>query len=517
MMRRAAPLAFVLVLALSARASAHLVPMPGDLAFVGIQSGGGTSAFAFVTLVDFTAREVVSITDRGWLASGGFRTGEDDIRWVPVTGVASGTVVTFSDAGGLLIDPRADQLFAYEGVIFADGSFTGTLMSAIQLGGPWQSDATSATTSALPPPLSGHEVALGSFLSCAYTGPTSGTRAELRALLGDPARWTCSDTTPPPFPAAFTVYSAQGETCTSDAQCVAGLYCAYGVCCDTACRRDEAFHCETCNFGLGDPRNGTCGPAPTTQLCRLGRGACDPMDQCDGVSRECPPNALSPAGSVCRASRGECDPEEVCSGSSVDCPADAIDPFGEVCRASRGECDPEERCDGGTACPSDAVLSDGTVCDDGLSCTAASFCAAGSCAGTAPEECDDGDPCTADGCDDAAGCTHAPIEGCCVSDASCDDGDDCTIDVCEASLCASTPIEGCGVDAGTDAGWTGADMDGGIGETDAGTSPPPGGCGCSTPERGGPLAHAWPLVPLMLARVRRRGRGRRERAPRERG
>lgn len=495
-----------------ATASAHVAITAGDIAFVGIRTGP-SSAYAFVVLSSFHPGEVVGITDRGFRADGTFRGGEGEARWVVTRNVDAGTVVTMSGTDGVRLDPSADQLFAFDGVIAADGTLVGTFVHGLELGGPWQADATSDTTSSLPPALSGFEIALGAHRSCAYTGPITGTKAELVALIGDPVNWTCSDADDPAFPAAFTVILARGEPCAADAECETGI-CANGVCCNTTCRRDEAFHCATCDFGPGDPRTGTCGPAPTTYLCRLAGGPCDPMDRCDGSSTECPPNALSGPDVACRASRGACDPAEVCSGTDAACPADVIDAPGTVCRASRSACDPEETCTGALACPADVVLADETPCDDGLACTAESSCRDGLCAGVVPSECDDADPCTADACDDAGGRSHAAIAGCCRADAECDDGDACTRDICLADhTCITTAIIGCcRADADCDDGDpctrdacldsrcapafvcdAGAIDAGPIdGGADAGAlRPVGGGCGCVVAPRVPPPSWAW--------------------------
>ncbi|MCC6625708.1 MAG: hypothetical protein IT385_31020 [Deltaproteobacteria bacterium] len=72
-------------------------------------------------------------------------------------------------------------------------------------------------------------------------------------------------------------------------------------------------------------------------------------------------------------------------------------------------------------------------------------------AASAAGDCDDNDPCTVDGCapDGASAtggaCTHTPIPGCCLSDASCEDGNACTADRCSApgGTCSSEPIPDC--------------------------------------------------------------------------
>src|SRR5439155_16250229 len=76
---------------------------------------------------------------------------------------------------------------------------------------------------------------------------------------------------------------------------------------------------------------------------------------------------------VWRAGSGDlCDPAETCDGTSKTCPTDVITPSGTVCRTAVGECDLAETCTGaaGQACPADAKKTNGTACtDDGNPCT----------------------------------------------------------------------------------------------------------------------------------------------------
>lgn len=459
----------------------------------------GPVGVRFVALETFHPVEVVTFTDRGWLARGAFRAGEGLSYWDVDRLVPAGTVV---ELGGLPLGPGADSVIAFVGVLAPDGSPTDSLLFGVQLGGAWQADATSDATSARPPALAGFEVALGAFLDCAYAGPTVGTRSELLARVADADNWTCHDTIRPAAPSSFTVYVDRGRGCGVDAECGPGMFCSYGVCCDSECRRTEPGHCVTCDFGNFDPRTGTCGPAPATTLCRTGRGPCDPMDHCDGVGAECPPNVPLGPAHVCRAPTGGCDPAEACDGVAPECPADVVATPGATCRPSLGACDPEEVCADGPACPDDRRVPDGTACDDGLACTASSSCEAGRCAGPVPLACDDGDPCTADACRDEGGCDHAPIAGCCEDAADCDDGDPCTRDACGADhACERAPS----CDAGELARDAGADA----GAVHVGG----GACGCGVPRDRAPGGGLAALLVLAIRGCRASA----SRAPRGRG
>jgi hypothetical protein len=193
----------------------------GDIAIVGFNSDD-PDKFAFVALTDIAAGEVISFTDNGWLAAGGFRSGEGTVSWTaPVGGVTAGTVITWEGGvgfsvgsggtGGPLFSASGDQLIAYQGP-----AATPTLLYAVNdEGAGWQADATSSNTSALPTGLVNGDtaVALPELDNYAYTGPTSGTKAELLAAIGNPANWTGGDTLPAgAFPTSFTVGGGGGAT-----------------------------------------------------------------------------------------------------------------------------------------------------------------------------------------------------------------------------------------------------------------------------------------------------------------
>jgi MYXO-CTERM domain-containing protein len=137
-----------------------------------------------------------------------------------------------------------------------------------------------------------------------------------------------------------------GGICVTANYCNAGLFCADGFCCNTACGNSDPTDCQACNVTAG-----TCLPTP---------------------------------GVTCRAQAGACDVAEVCAGANTACPADAK--LTSVCRASTGPCDAPESCDGvNNACPADATTArDGQTCpDDGNVCSS-DLCASNACTHTTP-------------------------------------------------------------------------------------------------------------------------------------
>ena len=167
----------------------------GDIAIVHYASDD-PDAFSFVFLRDVEAGTTVNFTDNGWLAAGGFRPGEGIATYTAPTNITAGTVITVP-TGSMSFDSAGDQIIAYQGpeasptllyaVDFADGNNT------------FDSDATSATTSALPTGLTLGVTALAiGFDNATYTGPNSGTQLDLLEAIGEPAFWAGHDIVPQP-------------------------------------------------------------------------------------------------------------------------------------------------------------------------------------------------------------------------------------------------------------------------------------------------------------------------------
>lgn len=183
----------------------------GDIALVGYSSDTGGKSFSFVILADLSG-ETINFTDNGWLAAGGFRSGEGTVSYTVPAGTAIGTVVTITGLT-VTVNPSTsgDQIIAYVGTAasptflfaldFADGNTT------------FAGDATNSNTSAVPTGLTFGETALAFSLdNGAYTGSLSGTRLEILANIANAANWTLNDSTPVAYPTAFTVGSGAAAT-----------------------------------------------------------------------------------------------------------------------------------------------------------------------------------------------------------------------------------------------------------------------------------------------------------------
>ncbi len=178
--------------------------LPGDIALVGFGADTGVKSFAFVLLADLSG-ETIFFTDNGWTAAGAFRTGEGLASYVVPAGTPIGTVVTISGLTGSL-NPAVggDQIHAYVGtaaeptflfsVDFADGNTT------------YAADATNSNSSAVPTGLTfGTDALAFAEDNGAYTGPTTGTRAQILAAIADEANWTLNDTAGVAYAGSFAV------------------------------------------------------------------------------------------------------------------------------------------------------------------------------------------------------------------------------------------------------------------------------------------------------------------------
>ena len=178
----------------------------GDIALVGYGADAGVKSFAFVLLADL-AGQTIYFTDNGWLAAGGFRANEGTVSYTVPADAKVGTVITIPGLTGQFNPSTSgDQILAYTGsaaeptflfaLNFADGKTV------------FAGDATNSNTSAVPTSLTAGKDALAfGDDNGAYSGPTTGTRAEILAAIGDARNWTTNDTAGVAYASGFTVDS----------------------------------------------------------------------------------------------------------------------------------------------------------------------------------------------------------------------------------------------------------------------------------------------------------------------
>jgi predicted extracellular nuclease/Ca2+-binding RTX toxin-like protein len=203
--------------------------VPGSIAIIGMNADNPDN-FSFVLLDAVTSGTEISFTDSGWVSSTGtFRGGEGALKWTAASDLAAGTVInSVLDAAQFTV--ANDAIVGTNGVAFStDGdqiiAFTGsstapTLLYALSIHGNAFSDAVSAQSTALPAGLVLNVSAIargfgspvqtgngsgGEWDNVIYSGPMSGTKAEILAAIGDASNWTGSNSALTQITTNFTV------------------------------------------------------------------------------------------------------------------------------------------------------------------------------------------------------------------------------------------------------------------------------------------------------------------------
>ena len=211
------------IIAISLSSQAAL--QPGDIAVIGINCDDPDTV-AFVALADLAAGEVIRFTDCGWKADNTFRANEGGIAYtVPAGGIARGTVVTKDNpftadnwsvdntgfGANFQLSTAGDQIIVFQG----DAGSPSFIYALNDKGaGVWQADATDSNTSTLPAGLieGTTAVAINESDNAKYTGPTSGSVAELLAAIGNNANWSGDNTVRQSIDtAAWSVSGANGD------------------------------------------------------------------------------------------------------------------------------------------------------------------------------------------------------------------------------------------------------------------------------------------------------------------
>ena len=186
---------------------------PGDIAILGYNADTSDD-FSFVALADIPKNTEIFFTDKGWLNSGGFRTGEGIKKFTASSLVSKGTViksdnVDFSSiSGSLNFAAAGDQLISY--VMAGSNPLP---IFAFHSAGTGFTDATSSNTSGLPTGLTLGTTAI-EFVPQAHNmvydlSVTTGTKAVLLTAINDLSNYKSSNTTQQTMPSSpatvFTV------------------------------------------------------------------------------------------------------------------------------------------------------------------------------------------------------------------------------------------------------------------------------------------------------------------------
>jgi hypothetical protein len=241
--------------------------------------------------------------------------------------------------------------------------------------------------------------------------------------------------------------------------CDDGNACTDNVCASGACSNPPKANGTGCNDGLFCTGADTCaGGACTTHAgtpcggaspqCNETTDACvECLSEADcNDGNDCTTDMCDAGGSCVHTSNSAtcndglfCNGADTCGGGTCSvhagtpCGAQACDEATDACV----DCLNNAQCGDGSVCTNDVCaggacthppVGNGTVCNDGLFCTATDVCTAGVCGGT-------GDPCVAPQlCNEN---TNACVQ--CLTSADCNDGNGCTTDACVANVCVNTP------------------------------------------------------------------------------
>ena len=283
-----------------------------------------------------------------------------------------------------------------------------------------------------------------------------------------------------------------GTACDDGDPCTVEEMCATGVCLGSP--MDCAALDSDCAQGMCQPETGECTADPVadgivcddSDLC-TDEDSCQ-AGSCTGTPADCSDLEEPCKTASCDAQTGQCVTEPVPTGESCDddslCTVDDQCKFGE-CKGEDVDCSTMNGpCQAGVCDPTDGlcvadVFPNGTVCDDGNSCTDEENCSEGICGGGIhvpdgelcddDDECTDGDVCLAGACQgegkDCSGVTDSPcMTGVCDSETgeckaepiedpacvcwdapngtACDDGQNCTHDdTCSDNLCIGQALE----------------------------------------------------------------------------
>lgn len=198
---------FCLLLAMALAGTANAQLSAGDIAFVSFDADD-PDAFSFLALTTIPSGTAIKFTDNGWIAStNSFRANEGVWEVTFTTEISCGTEVvvtaagaadllgasvgTLATTGSLALSSSGDQILAYQG-----DDATPTFIAAVNLDGTGWSEATSSSTSALPPGLANGVTAvdLGEIDNAQYSCVIeSGSKADLLAAINDSANWLGSD------------------------------------------------------------------------------------------------------------------------------------------------------------------------------------------------------------------------------------------------------------------------------------------------------------------------------------
>lgn len=180
----------------------------GDIAITGVNTQN-PDQFSFVLLTDVTAGTTINFTDKGWLATGSFRSGEGVVSWTATAATSCGTEIIITDIGGnnyssldfsgsaigsaaetdlgFGFSAGGDQVIAYQGTLASP-----TLLYAVHVANNngW-TDATDTQNSAVPAGLTdGVNAMTFDRQNCVYDRSVLANQALIINAVADATNWS---------------------------------------------------------------------------------------------------------------------------------------------------------------------------------------------------------------------------------------------------------------------------------------------------------------------------------------
>jgi len=190
--------------------------------------------------------------------------------------------------------------------------------------------------------------------------------------------------------------------------------CVPNICGDGILQPNE--ECDDGNTATGDCCSPTCALVAAGTVCRASAGQCDVAESCTGTSGTCPADGFVVNGT-------SCDDNNACTQSDS-CQAGSCAGANPVICTASDQCHVAGTCNPTTGVCSNPVAPEGTVCTDGDSCTQTDTCINGSCNGANPVVCTALDQCHVAGtCNPTTGTCSNPVAA---EGTVCNDGNSCT-------------------------------------------------------------------------------------------
>ncbi|MFY0643545.1 MAG: hypothetical protein JXR19_03695 [Bacteroidia bacterium] len=182
---------------------AQSVLSPGDLAIVQYNSDN-PDQISFVCLSPIDSGTTINFTDKGWLSSQSFRSGEGIFSWNSTRSYACGDVVTLDSISPIALSSTGDQI-----LVFQDSATAPRFITAFnnEGAGVWQTTASSANTSALPAGLTNglNAIALIESDNAVYDSIISGAKSVISSLVFDRATFKTSNTSRQNWSGSFSL------------------------------------------------------------------------------------------------------------------------------------------------------------------------------------------------------------------------------------------------------------------------------------------------------------------------